>query len=418
MLASLFFRPAYPVRANPYNCQMRWWILSLLFLGTTVNYLDRIILGILLPEIRKEIPIDDILYGKISSAFQLSYTIGFLIAGKFIDKVGTRLGYAGSILWWSLAAAAHSFIRNPLTFGICRAVLGLGEAGNFPAAIKSVSEWFPKKDRAFATGIFNAGSNIATMIGPVLFVYMTARFGWRACFLITASSGLVVLVLWYFTKAEPPPQDDDDPNAVKLTWGQVARYKETWGFAAAKFFSDPVWWFYLFWLPPYFYDVRHFDMKQVAWAFPFIYLMADVGSVMGGWLSGYFMRLGWPVGKARKVTMGIFAACMPIAATSVLFENQFIAIGLISLATTAHQGWSANLYTTVSDVFPKSAVASATGIGASLGGLGGVIFSTLLPGYIVTYFGYAPMFFIMGAFHLTGLFLLHKLMGDLKPITP
>lgn len=417
MLAELLFRPAYPVRANPYNCQMRWWILSLLFLGTTVNYLDRIILGILLPEIRKEIPIDDILYGKISSAFQLSYTIGFLIAGKFIDKVGTRLGYAGSILWWSLAAAAHSFIRNPLTFGVCRALLGLGEAGNFPAAIKSVSEWFPKKDRAFATGIFNAGSNIATMIGPVLFVYMTAQFGWRTCFLITASSGLVVLVLWYFTKAEPPPQDDDDPNAVKLTWSQVARYKETWGFAAAKFFSDPVWWFYLFWLPPYFYDVRHFDMKQVAWAFPFIYLMADIGSVMGGWLSGYFMRLGWPVGKARKVTMGIFAACMPIAATSVLFENPFIAIGLISLATTAHQGWSANLYTTVSDVFPKSAVASATGIGASVGGLGGVIFSTLLPGYIVTYFGYAPMFFTMGTFHLTGLFLLHKLMGDLKPIT-
>ncbi|MCX6610518.1 MAG: MFS transporter [Acidobacteria bacterium] len=397
---------------------MRWWILTLLFLGTTVNYLDRIILGILLPEIRKEIPIDDILYGKISSAFQLSYTIGFLIAGKFIDRVGTRLGYAGSILWWSLAAAAHSFIRNPLTFGACRALLGLGEAGNFPAAIKSVSEWFPKKDRAFATGIFNAGTNIATMIGPGLFVYMTAHFGWRTCFLITASSGLVVLALWYFTQAEPPPQEDDEPMAAKLTWGQVARFKETWGFAAAKFFSDPVWWFYLFWLPPYFYDVRHFDMKQVSWAFPFIYLMADVGSVAGGWLSGYFMRLGWPVGKARKVSMGIFAACMPIAATSVLFDNPFIAIGLISLATTAHQGWSANLYTTVSDVFPKSAVASATGIGASVGGLGGVIFSTLLPGYIVTYFGYPPMFFIMGAFHLTGLLLLHKLMGDLKPITP
>lgn len=248
---------------------------------------------------------------------------------------------------------------------------------------------------------------------------MSAHFGWRTCFLITASSGLVVLVLWYFTKQTPPPQDDDDePGAPKLTWGQVARFRETWGFALAKFFSDPVWWFYLFWLPPYFYDVRHFDMKQVAWAFPFIYLMADVGSVAGGWLSGYFMRLGWSVSRARKTTLGIFAACMPFAATSVLFENPFIAIGLISLATAAHQGWSANLYTTVSDVFPKSAVASATGIGASVGGLGGVIFSTLLPGYIVTYFGYGPMFFIMGSFHLTGLFFLHRLMGPLKPITP
>ncbi len=397
---------------------LRWWVLTLLFFGTTVNYLDRIILGILLPEIRKEIPINDVLYGQISSAFQLSYTIGFLVAGKFIDTVGTWLGYAGAILWWSLAAAAHSFIRNPFTFGICRALLGLGEAGNFPAAIKSVSEWFPKKDRAFATGIFNAGTNVATMIGPGMFLWMTAQFGWRTCFLITASSGLVVLVLWYFTKQTPPPQEDDEPNVPKLSWGEVARYRETWGFALAKFFSDPVWWFYLFWLPPYFYDVRHFDMKQVLWAFPFIYLMAAVGSVAGGWISGYFMRLGWSVAKARKVSMGIFAACMPVAATSVLFENPVIAIGLISLATAAHQGWSANLYTTVSDVFPKSAVASATGIGASVGGLGGVIFSTLLPGYIVTYFGYGPMFFIMGGFHLTGLLCLHRLMGPLKPIAP
>lgn len=396
--------------------RLRWWILTLLFLGTTVNYLDRIILGILLPEIRKEIPIDDILYGQITSAFQMSYTIGFLVAGKFVDAVGTRLGYAGSILWWSLAAAAHSLIRNPLNFGICRAVLGVGEAGNFPAAIKSVSEWFPKKDRAFATGVFNAGSNIAAMIGPGLFLYMTMQFGWRTCFLITGASGLVVLVLWYFTKQQPPVLEGDEPKGPKLSWGEVARYPETWGYALAKFFSDPVWWFYMYWLPPYFYDVRHFDMKQVAWAFPVIYLMADFGSVAGGWLSGYLMRRGWPVGKARKVTLGLFAACMPIAATSVLFDNVYLAIALISLATAAHQGWSANLYTTVSDVFPQTAVASATGIGASLGGFGGVIFSTLLPGYIVANFGYGPMFFIMGGFHITGLVLLHKLMGDLKPI--
>jgi ACS family hexuronate transporter-like MFS transporter len=295
-------------------------------------------------------------------------------------------------------------------------VLGFGEAGNFPAAIKSVSEWFPKKDRAFATGIFNAGSNIATMIGPWLFFALTARFGWRTCFLLTAASGLFVLALWFFTRQQPPPQEDDDPQAPKLTWLQVARYRETWGYALAKFFSDPVWWFYLFWLPPYFYDVRHFDLKQVAWAFPFIYLMADVGSVAGGWVSGYLIRRGWPVHRARKGTLLLFAACMPVAATSVLFENPIIAISLISLATAAHQGWSANLYTTVSDVFPKSAVGSATGIGASLGGLGGVIFSTLLPGYIVTWFGYGPMFFIMGAFHLTGYLCLHRLMGRLSPI--
>lgn len=395
---------------------LRWWILTLLFLGTTVNYLDRIILGILLPNIRKEIPLTDIQYGQVNSAFQFAYTIGFLIAGKLIDTVGTKSGYGLSILWWSIAAGAHAFMRTALSFAACRAVLGIGEAGNFPASIKSVSEWFPKKDRAFATGIFNAGTNIATMIGPWMFLALTAQFGWRTCFLLTASSGLVVLGLWMLTPQKPVPLEDDVAGEPKMAWAALLGYRQTWGFALAKFFSDPVWWFYLFWLPPYFYDVRKFDLKQIVWAFPFIYLMADVGSVMGGWISGYLIRRGWPVGKARKWTMGFFAACMPIAATSVLFENPWIAIGLISLATAAHQGWSANLYTTVSDVFPKNAVASATGIGACLGGFGGTIFSTLLPGYIVTYFGYTPLFFIMGGFHLTGLFFLNRFMGDLKPL--
>lgn len=396
--------------------RLRWWVLTLLFLGTTVNYLDRMILGILLPEIRKDFPIDDITYGQVSSAFQFAYTIGFLLAGKLIDRIGTRFGYSISILWWSVAAAAHAFMGSAFSFGAARALLGIGEAGNFPAAIKSVSEWFPKRDRAFATGVFNSGTTVAAILGPAFFLYLTAAYGWRACFLLTAASGLVVLVLWIMVKQQPPPQEDDEPGARTLTWREVAGYRETWGFALAKFFSDPVWWFYMYWLPPYFYSVRHFDMKQVSWAFPVIYATAGVGSVAGGWLSGHLMRKGWPVAKARKTALAIAAACMPVAATAVLFDDPAIAIGLISLATAAHQAWSANLYTTVPDVFPKSAVASATGIGASVGGLGGVIFSTLLPGYIVTYFGYTPMFCIMGVFHIIGLLFLHKLMGDLKPI--
>ena len=396
--------------------RLRWWVLTLLFLGTTVNYLDRMILGILLPEIRKDFPIDDITYGQVSSAFQFAYTIGFLLAGKLIDRIGTRFGYSISILWWSVAAAAHAFMGSAFSFGAARALLGIGEAGNFPAAIKSVSEWFPKRDRAFATGVFNSGTTVAAILGPAFFLYLTAAYGWRACFLLTAASGLVVLVLWIMVRQQPPPQEDDEPGARTLTWREVAGYRETWGFALAKFFSDPVWWFYMYWLPPYFYSVRHFDMKQVSWAFPVIYATAGVGSVAGGWLSGHLMRKGWPVAKARKTALAIAAACMPVAATAVLFDDPAIAIGLISLATAAHQAWSANLYTTVPDVFPKSAVASATGIGASVGGLGGVIFSTLLPGYIVTYFGYTPMFCIMGVFHIIGLLFLHKLMGDLKPI--
>ncbi len=400
----------------PAPSPLRWWILTLLFFGTTVNYLDRIILGILLPEIRKQIPMDDLVYGKIALAFQLAYTVGFLLAGKVIDRLGTRLGYSIAILWWSLAAAAHSLVATPLSFGICRALLGIGESGNFPAAIKSVSEWFPKKDQAFATGIFNAGTNIATMIGPGIFYFLTVNYGWRTCFFVTAASGLVVLLFWFFTRSQPVPLEDDVANEPKLGWAELLQYKQTWGFAFAKFFSDPVWWFYLFWLPPYFYDVRHFDIKQVAWAFPFIYLMADVGSVGGGWMSGYLIRRGWSAGRARIFSMGFFAAMMPVAATSVLFDNPIVAILLISVATLAHQGWSANLYITVPDVFPKNAVASATGIGACLGGFGGVLFSTYLPAKIVTLFGYTPLFFIMGGFHLTGFFILRKLMGDLKPL--
>ncbi|WP_031496434.1 MFS transporter [Bryobacter aggregatus] len=396
--------------------RLRWWVLTLLFLGTTVNYLDRMILGILLPEIRKDFELNDLTYGYVSSAFQLAYTIGFLAAGKFIDQVGTRYGYSVSILWWSLAAAAHSLMSSAFSFGAVRVLLGVGEAGNFPAAIKSVTEWFPKKDRAFATGLFNSGATLAAVVGPAIFLFLTTRYGWRACFLITGISGLVVLALWMMVRQQPPPQEDDDPVTPALTWREVAGFRETWGFSLAKFFSDPVWWFYLYWLPPYFYSVRHFDMKEVSWAFPAIYATAGLGSVAGGWLSGYLMRLGWSVAKARKTALGLSAACMPIAATAVLFDNPIIAIALMSLATAAHQAWSANLYTTISDVFPKSAVASATGIGASAGGLGGVIFSTLLPGYIVTYFGYTPLFFIMGVFHLIGLFFLNRLMGDLKPI--
>ena len=396
---------------------LRWWILTLLFLATTVNYLDRIILGLLLPQIRKDIPLDPETYSYVTSAFQIMYTIGFLLAGKVIDKLGTRLGYALSITWWSLSSAAHSLAGSAVSFGVCRAFLGLGEAGNFPAAIKSVSEWFPKKDRAFATGIFNAGTNIATMIGPWIFAWLTTQYDWRRCFLVTSSASFVVMLVWLFTKAKPVRLEEEagvpEPN---LSWVEVLRFRQTWGFAMAKFFSDPVWWFYIFWLPPYFYDVRHFDLKQVAWAFPAIYLMADFGSVFGGWLSGFLMRRGWSNGRARIYSMGLFAACMPVAVSSVLFDNPVIAIALISLATAAHQGWSANLYTTVSDVFPKNAVASATGIGGCVGGAGGVIFSTLLPGWIVAHFGYTPIFLILGGFHLTGFFLLRRVMGDLKPI--
>ncbi len=409
----------------------RWIILAILFLITTNNYLDRIILGILSPVILEDLGLSKMEYGYINSAFQFTYAIGFLIMGKVIDRQGTRIGYSISIFLWSVAAGLHALSRSAVSLGFWRGLLGLGESGNFPAAIKAVTEWFPKKDRAFATGIFNAGTNVATMIGPPVFVWMNSHFGWRDCFLITASSGAICLAAWWFYYRIPSEHksvnaaelayihsDPDEQVEAPMGWIAALGHRETYGFALAKFFSDPVWWFYLTWLTLYFKEERGLSLEQIGWSLPFIYLMADFGSVMGGWISGHLMRRGWTNVKARKTTMGFFALCMPVAATAVIQPNLFVAIGLISLATAAHQGWSANLYTTVSDVFPKSAVASVTGIGGFLGGMGGVVFTALLPAYLVTHFGYEPVFVMMGTFHLIAFAVMHTLMGKMEKITP
>lgn len=410
--------------------RVRWYILALLFFATTVNYLDRIVFSVLLPVIRQEMHISPEQYGYVNGAFMITYTAGFLMMGKLIDRFGTKLGYGLAIVWWSLAAAGHALARSPLGLGFWRGMLGLGESGNFPAAIKSVAEWFPKKDRALATGIFNAGTNVASMMGPPLFVWMVQHYGWRDCFLITASLGFLWVVFWAILYRLPQNHprvnqaelayilSDASPVAEEpaVGWLRALRCKETWGFALAKFLSDPVWWFYLYWLPPYLYDVRKFNLKEIGWALPVIYLMADFGSVFGGWLSGYFIRHGWSNARARKGAMLICACCMPVAAMSVVAKSPVLAVALVSLATAAHQGWSANLFTTTSDVFPRNAVASVTGVGGCLGGLGGFLFSAIIPGFIVARFGYTPVFLAMGCFHLTAFVIVHKMLGDMKPV--
>lgn len=382
----------------------RWVILALLFFATTINYLDRIVFSVLIPVIRQEMHLSDQDYGNLTGAFQIAYTIGFLFAGKFIDRFGTRIGYATAILWWSIAAGLHAVVRSTLDFAFWRAMLGLGEAGNFPAAIKAVAEWFPKKDRAFATGIFNAGTNVASMVGPPAFVALSVVYGWRACFWMTSGLGILWFVLWMALYRSPERALDSElAQEPQVGWVAALRFRQTWGFALGKFLTDPVWWFYLYWLPPYLYDVRKFDLKQIGWALPAVYLMADVGSVGGGWLSGYLIRRGWEEGRARKAVMALCAGCMPIAAAAVFAPGPVLTIALVSLATAAHQGWSANLYTTTSDVFPKGAVASVTGIGGCAGGLGGFFFSAVIPGFVVTHFGYTPMFILMGTLHVLAL---------------
>jgi ACS family hexuronate transporter-like MFS transporter len=289
-------------------------------------------------------------------------------------------------------------------------MLGLGEAGNFPAAIKAVAEWFPKKDRAFATGVFNAGSNVASMIGPPVFVALSLRYGWRTCFLMTSLLGVIWFIAWLAIYRAPAKSEEESPSTTSTGWLDSLRAPQTWGFALGKFLTDPVWWFYLYWLPPYLYDVRKFDLKQIGWALPVVYLMADFGSVGGGWLSGYLIRRGWATQRARRTAMAICACCMPVAAMAVFAPGPVITIALVGLATAAHQGWSANLYTITSDLFPKEAVASVTGIGGCAGGIGGFFFSAVIPGFVVSHFGYTPMFVVMGMLHMIALFSMFPLL--------
>jgi ACS family hexuronate transporter-like MFS transporter len=411
------------------STRVRWRILALVFFGTTLNYLDRIALGVLVPVIRNDLHITEREYGFLTGAFQIAYTVGFLFAGKFVDVVGTRIGYLVALLWWSIAAAAHGLAGSVAALGVWRFLLGLGESGNFPAAIKCVAEWFPVRDRAFATGIFNAGTNVGATIGPPMFVAIQAYYGWRAVFLLTGALGIVWAVFWIlqYRKPEDHPgvnaaerqyiRADAGPKAKALGWSSVLGVRQTWGFALGKFFTDPVFGFYLFWLPSYLYDVRQFDLRQIGWALPVVYIMADVGSVGGGWLSGFLIRRGWARGRARKTTMAICAAGMPVAALAAFAESPIMVILLVGLATAAHQGWSANLFTTTSDVFPSNAVASVTGIGGSVGGLGVFLFSTILPGFLIARVGYTPLIVGMGSFHLIAWLLVHVLMGDMEPIS-
>ncbi len=392
---------------------MRWIVLAALFIITTNNYLDRIMLNTLSTVLMKDLHFTEREYGYIQAAFNFSYAVGFLMMGRLVDKYGSRVGYAVSISFWSVAAALHALAGNFLHLACWRALLGLGESGNFPSAIKAVSEWFPKRDRAFATGIFNAGTNVGAIVGPPIFILLWTHYGWRTCFLVTASTGVLCLIMWLCIYRLPHEHkgvnaaelaiiesDREETNLPAVNWLQALAMPQTWGFALAKFLSDPVWWFYLQWLVPFFQKERNLALKEIWWTLPVIYLAADVGSVLGGWLSGAFIRRGWDVWRARRVTMLIFALCMPIAATAVRASSLWLTVALLSLATAGHQGWSANLYTTVSDRFPKNAVASVIGIGGFMGGIGGVIFASLVPGFLVPIAGYLPVFVIMGSLHI------------------
>ena len=408
--------------------RFRWVVLSLVFLATTVNYIDRQVIGILAPTLQKEIGWSDIEYGAIVAAFTAAYAIGLLVTGKIVDVIGTKVGYAIALAGWSLAAMGHALARTASGFGAARFGLGLFESANFPAAIKTVTEWFPRKERALATGIFNAGSNVGAVVAPLVVPWITLTWGWQEAFIATGAAGLLWLILWYWLYESPEKSRrvsareleyirSDPPDPVTtIPWIRLLRYRETWAFALGKFLTDPAWWFYLYWIPSFLYRNYGLTLDKIGVPLIVIYVMADVGSVGGGWLSSSFLKRGWTANRARKTAMLTCALCVVPIVMITQAADVWVAVALLSLATAAHQGWSANLFTTVSDMFPRSAVASVVGIGGTAGAIGGMLVATAT-GFVLQMTGsYVLLFSLAGSAYLVALIVFHLLVPSVKQI--
>ena len=405
----------------------RWVICALLFFATTINYMDRQVLGILAPFLQKTIGWNEIQYGYIVTAFQAAYAVGLLLMGGFIDRVGTRIGYAVSIAVWSLSAMGHALANSVLGFGIARAMLGLGESGNFPAGIKTVAEWFPKKERALATGIFNSGSNIGAVVAPITVPWVAVHLGWRWAFVFTGAFSATWLISWLLLYRRPQQhprlspselhyiQSDPVEPSTKIPWMRLLPHRQTWAFVLGKFMTDPIWWFYLFWLPKFLNASHGLSLTQLGPPLVTVYVSADIGSIGGGWLSSTLITRGWKVNRARKTAMLVCALCvLPVLFVSRI-SQLWPAVGIISLATAAHQGWSANMFTLASDMFPRRAVASLVGIGGFGGAIGGMCIASFTGFLLQMTHSYVPIFFIAGSAYIFALLIIHLLAPKLEP---
>jgi ACS family hexuronate transporter-like MFS transporter len=397
----------------------RWTICALLFVVTTINYVDRQVLGILAPTLQRELHWTESQYGDVVSWFSLVYAVGFLVAGRWLDHVGVRRGFATAVVVWSLAAIGHAFARTTAAFSAARALLGLGESANFPGAIKTVAEWFPKEERALATGIFNAGTNTGAILTPLVIPWITLTWGWRWAFIVTGSIGFLWLMLWLALYRTPPPgplatQSHDE--ALRVPWIRLLGVRQTWAIVTGKLLADPIWWFYLYWLPKFLDATYGIKLAQVALPLIVVYLVADIGSIGGGWLSSGLMNRGWTVNRARKTAMLLMALVIVPTAFAPHAGAMWTAVLIVSIAAAAHQGWSANVYTLASDMFPASAVASISGIGGFAGAMGGVVFQRVT-GRILDANGndYSPIFIVCGLAYVTAWTIIHILAPRLEP---
>ena len=406
---------------------LRWFICALLFFATTINYMDRQVLGILAPFLQKTIGWNEIQYGNIVFAFQAAYALGLLLVGRVIDRIGTRLGYALAIGIWSLSAMGHALANSVLGFGIARTMLGLGESGNFPAAIKTVAEWFPKKERALATGVFNSGANIGAIVAPLTVPWVATHWGWRWAFVFTGAFSATWLVTWLIIYRRPQEhprlspselryiQSDPAESAIKIPWIDLLPHRQTWAFVIGKFMTDPIWWFYLFWLPKYLNATHGLTLTKLGPPLVAVYISSDIGSVAGGWLSSSLIKRGWNVNRARKTAMLICAVCV-LPVLFVSHVNQLWGVvGIIGLATAAHQGWSCNIFTLPSDMFPRRAVASLVGIGGFGGAVGGMLLSWFTGHYLERTHSYAVLFLIAGSAYFLALLIIQLLVPRMEP---
>lgn len=418
----------------------RWTICSLVFFATTINYLDRQVISLLKPMLEKEFNWSESDYSNIVASFQLAYALGMLGVGSIIDKIGSKLGYAISLILWSIASIMHAFASSTFGFGVVRAFLGVTEAGNFPAAIKVVAEWFPKKERAFATGIFNSGTNIGAVIAPLVVPWIAISYSWQMAFILTGAVGFLWLFFWFLLYNSPDKHKlvnaaelehiNSDGESVSaegaepqsdIPWSKLLTYKQTWAFAVGKFLSDGVWWFFLFWLPAFLISEYGLVGMEISFPVAVVYLMAGVGSVAGGWLPMWFMNTkGWSMVRARKTSMLIYAV-FPIL---VMFSqaagsyNMWYAVIIIGVAMSAHQAWSANILTTVSDMFPKRSIGAVIGIGGMFGGFGSITVAKSA-GALLDYYkaqgnvqtGYYILFLFCGTAYLIAWFLMFRVLA-------
>ncbi len=386
-------------------------------------------LGILAPQLQNEIGWSELDYGRIVIAFQVSYALMMLVSGTIIDRIGTKLGFSIAIVWWSLAAMGHAFARSAFGFGVARFFLGIGEAANFPASIKTIAEWFPKSERALATGIFNGGTNIGAILAPVVVLPIAAKFGWQSAFIITGAVGFLWLFLWLALYHKPRAHPNLAENELKLIedgepeekidkiplW-DLLWYRQLWAVALGKMMTDPVWWFYLFWLPKFLASEHGIRGTQLIPYLTIVYIISDVGSILGGYLSSTLIKRGWTVNRSRKTAMFAFAAIVPVVIIASQTRNAWLAVTLVGIAAACHQAWSANIFTLASDMFPRRAIGTVIGFAGCAGGIGGIAVAEFAgrvlqadPRF------YLPMFIVAGVAYLAALGVIQLLTPKLEP---